>query len=245
MNELMVRMIGSTPLALTFEFLIRIIIASILGAIVGIERSKRQKEAGIRTHSVVACATAVFMILSKYCFADLQLSMIGITLDGIRGADPARIAAQVVTGLGFLGAGVIFKTGNSIKGLTTAAGLWTTAAVGMAIGSGMYIVGFFTALVLVIIQVATHKFAMKEGVIYINQIKVVTRRLMDLQGWINSQFGQEAKITGSSIICNEDNTITYLFTLNTDRDPDLEHQIELLGKKENIVSISVSREQTI
>ena len=100
------------------EFFIRIVLAAILGALVGLERSKRQKEAGVRTHCIIACTSALFMILSKYAFVDL----VGVA--GLRGADPARIAAQVVSGISFLGAGVIFKNGNSIRGLTTAAGMW-------------------------------------------------------------------------------------------------------------------------
>ena len=99
------------------EFFIRIVLAAILGALVGLERSKRQKEAGVRTHCIIACTSALFMILSKYAFVDL----VGVA--GLRGADPARIAAQVVSGISFLGAGVIFKNGNSIRGLTTAAGM--------------------------------------------------------------------------------------------------------------------------
>ena len=124
------------------EFFIRIVLAAILGALVGLERSKRQKEAGVRTHCIIACTSALFMILSKYAFVDL----VGVA--GLRGADPARIAAQVVSGISFLGAGVIFKNGNSIRGLTTAAGMWGTAAVGMAIGAGMYWVGLIEAAVL-------------------------------------------------------------------------------------------------
>ncbi len=80
------------------------------------------------------------MIVSKYAFLDC------VTLDGLRGADPARIAAQVVSGISFLGAGVIFKNGNSIRGLTTAAGMWGTAAIGMAVGAGMYWLGLFERL---------------------------------------------------------------------------------------------------
>ena len=99
------------------EFLIRLLLSAGLGALVGLERSKRQKEAGVRTHCIIACTSALFMILSKYSFIDVT------TIDGLRGADPARIAAQVVSGISFLGAGVIFKNGNSIRGLTTAAGM--------------------------------------------------------------------------------------------------------------------------
>ena len=134
------------------EFFIRIVLAAVLGALVGLERSKRQKEAGVRTHCIIACTSALFMILSKYAFVDL------VGVDGLRGADPARIAAQVVSGISFLGAGVIFKNGSSIRGLTTAAGMWGTAAVGMAIGAGMYWLGLMEAVVLVVIQLVLHRF---------------------------------------------------------------------------------------
>jgi len=134
------------------EFFIRIVLAAVLGALVGLERSKRQKEAGVRTHCIIACTSALFMILSKYAFVDL------VSVNGLRGADPARIAAQVVSGISFLGAGVIFKNGNSIRGLTTAAGMWGTAAVGMAIGAGLYWVGLIETAVLVVIQIVFHRF---------------------------------------------------------------------------------------
>lgn len=134
------------------EFLIRIVVAAALGALVGLERTRRQKEAGIRTHCIIACSAAVFMILSKYAFLDAG------TILGAKEADPARIAAQVVSGISFLGAGVIFKNGNTIKGLTTAAGIWATAAIGMAIGAGMYWVGIFETAVLMLIQLVLHRF---------------------------------------------------------------------------------------
>ena len=120
------------------EFLLRLLLSAALGALVGLERSKRRKEAGIRTHCIIACTSALFMIVSKYAFLDC------LNIDGLRGADPARIAAQVVSGISFLGAGVIFKNGNSIRGLTTAAGMWGTAAIGMAVGAGMYWLGQVT-----------------------------------------------------------------------------------------------------
>lgn len=135
------------------EFLIRLLLSAGLGALVGLERSKRQKEAGVRTHCIIACTSALFMILSKYAFVDTAIGA-----DGLRGADPARIAAQVVSGISFLGAGVIFKNGNSIRGLTTAAGMWGTSAIGMAVGAGMYWLGLIEAAVLVAIQIILHRF---------------------------------------------------------------------------------------
>ena len=134
------------------EFFIRILLSAVLGALVGLERTKRQKEACIRTHCIIACAAAVFMILSKYAFVDPADVL------GSRGADGARVAAQVVSGISFLGAGVIFKNGNSIRGLTTAAGIWATSAIGMAIGAGMYWVGLITTVIMMVAQVVLHRF---------------------------------------------------------------------------------------
>lgn len=119
-----------------FYYILRIIAAGACGILIGLERKNRSKEAGVRTHCMVACASALMMIISKYGFADMQIGA-----EGVCGADGARIAAQVVSGIGFLGAGMIFVHKNTITGLTTAAGVWATAGVGLAIGAGMYVVG--------------------------------------------------------------------------------------------------------
>ena len=135
------------------EFLIRIVISAVFGIFIGLERTKRQKDAGIRTHCIIAVTSAAFMILSKYAFLD-----VGAVL-GDRSADPARMAAQVVSGISFLGAGVIFKDKNSsIKGLTTAAGMWATAAVGMSIGAGLYWLGVFETAAIMFSQMILHRF---------------------------------------------------------------------------------------
>ena len=139
-------------LAQNLDFFIRIAVACLCGACIGLERSKRYKEAGIRTHIIVCCAASLLMIVSKYGFADLTDAS-GAFFNGIRGADPARIAAQVVSGIGFLGAGVIFKHGSTIRGLTTAAGLWATAGIGLAVGAGLYGLGIFTTVLLALVQV--------------------------------------------------------------------------------------------
>lgn len=144
-------------LAQCLDFFIRIIVACACGACIGLERSRRLKEAGIRTHIIVCCASAVMMIVSKYAFVDLT-NLSGEFFNGTRGADPARIAAQVVSGISFLGAGVIFKNGSTIKGLTTAAGIWATAGIGLAIGSGMYPIGLFATAIIAVLQFVMHKF---------------------------------------------------------------------------------------
>lgn len=139
------------------DFFIRLLVACLCGSIIGMERSKQFKEAGIRTHFIVCCGAALMMIVSKYAFADLGDMASGYLL-GSKGADPSRIASQVVNGISFLGAGVIFKHGASIKGLTTAAGLWATAGVGLAIGAGMYPVALFSTVTIVLLQIIMHKY---------------------------------------------------------------------------------------
>jgi putative Mg2+ transporter-C (MgtC) family protein len=112
--------------------LLLLLIAFVLSAIVGIERQRRLKSAGIRTHTLVGVGSAVFTLVSAYGFAGVVSPEATL--------DPSRIAAQVVSGIGFLGAGVIFVRQNAVSGLTTAASIWVTAAIGMACGAGMPII---------------------------------------------------------------------------------------------------------
>ena len=133
-----------------FEFLGRLFLAGLCGAFIGYERANRRKEAGIRTHLVVSMGSALFMIVSKYGFADM------IPLHGVA-LDPSRVAAQIVTGVGFLGAGMIFVRGQNISGLTTAAGIWATAGIGMAVGSGLYLLGVLGTALIFLIQIFLHR----------------------------------------------------------------------------------------
>ncbi|MBO4914990.1 MAG: MgtC/SapB family protein [Oscillospiraceae bacterium] len=140
------------------ELMLRIITAAACGWLVGVERSRRFKDAGVRTHCMVACSAALMMIVSKYGFADLELP--GSTFfAGVRGADPSRIASQIVTGVGFLGAGIIYRDRKlATKGLTTAAGVWAVCGIGMALGAGMYEIGVFATLFIICLQYLTHRF---------------------------------------------------------------------------------------
>lgn len=123
----------------------RILIACICGCVVGYERTNRYKEAGIRTHAIVALGSAMIMIISKYGFGDAA------------SYDASRVAAQIVSGVGFLGAGIIFVRNQSISGLTTAAGIWATSGVGMAIGAGLYIIGVVSTVLILLVQVIMHR----------------------------------------------------------------------------------------
>jgi len=114
------------------EMVIRLCLAFVAGGIIGFERSSRRQVAGFRTHILICTGACLLMLLSIYLPQHYG--------SGARGGDPGRIAAQVVSGIGFLGAGAIIRLGNNIRGLTTAASLWFIAAVGLALGGGMYIV---------------------------------------------------------------------------------------------------------
>ena len=116
---------------MTMDFVLRLVVAGILGVLIGLEREYRAKEAGYRTHFLVAVGSALLMIVSQHGF-DSMLGKEGV------GLDPSRIAAQIVTGIGFIGAGTIILNRQIVRGLTTAAGIWATAGIGMCAGAGMY-----------------------------------------------------------------------------------------------------------
>jgi putative Mg2+ transporter-C (MgtC) family protein len=126
-------LVSSIPSLSGWDALLRLSVACALGAAIGFEREIRDREAGIRTHLLVSLGAALFTVVSAYGFHAFLASG-----DNIVRTDPTRIAAQIVTGIGFLGAGAIIREGLSIRGLTTAATLWVVAAIGMACGAGYY-----------------------------------------------------------------------------------------------------------
>ncbi len=131
------------------EYLLRIVLSVICGACIGYERESRLKTAGIRTHIIVSLGSALMMLISKYGFADV--------LGGDIKLDPSRIAAGIVTAVGFIGAGVIFVRNQTVSGVTTAAGIWATVGIGMALGSGMYVLGVAATALLVVLQLVLHR----------------------------------------------------------------------------------------
>lgn len=208
---------GQFSIMQNLDFVARILLACFCGACIGFERSKRFKEAGIRTHVIVCCASALIMIVSKYGFADLTDAE-GLVFNGTRGADPARVAAQVVSGISFLGAGVIFKNGSTVKGLTTAAGIWATAGIGLALGCGMYFTGIFVTLMIGIFQVATHRFTVGADSFTTNRLRFTVREDEEFEPQVRAQLQSwEAQILSSSITRRDDGLISYDLTLKMTR----------------------------
>lgn len=168
------------------EYPLRLFIAVLCGFVIGYERKNRNKEAGIRTHVIVTVASCLMMMVSKYGFGDLESARF----------DGSRIASQIVSGIGFLGAGMIFVHKNSIKGLTTAAGIWATSGIGMAIGSGMYFVGIITTVLVVFLQVFLHiEFkALKHG--------TTSEYIIHLQGTTDAVDTVKSVIDRANISCD-------------------------------------------
>lgn len=145
-------------------FVLRILVAGLLGAAIGFERKNRNKMAGVRTHAIVALGAALMMVVSKYGFSD------------IAEYDASRVAAQIVSGVGFLGAGIIFvRNSSSVSGLTTAAGIWATAGVGMCLGSGLYFVSVVSAVMIVVMQVILHRVNFLSNEAYGVTVKMVLK----------------------------------------------------------------------
>ena len=128
---------------LFLDFALRLFVAGAMGVLIGLEREYRAKEAGYRTHFLVALGSALMMIVSQYGFTEV------LKTDLIR-VDPSRIAAQVVSGIGFIGAGTIILQKQIVRGLTTAAGIWGTSGIGLAVGAGMYAIGIAATLLVLL-----------------------------------------------------------------------------------------------
>ena len=159
------------------EIAARLILALVLGGLVGIERESMGRPAGFRTHILVSTGSALIMIVSAYAFID-------------RAGDPARLAAQVVSGIGFLGAGTIMREGANVRGLTTAASLWTVAGLGLTVGAGFYFAAILGTILVVLTLVVLNQLEWK----FINaKHEILTLVIQDTPGQLARVFAVLAK----------------------------------------------------
>lgn len=214
------------------SYILRMLLACFCGSIIGLERSRRQKDAGIRTHMIVALGSALIMIVSKYGFMDIM------HIEGIR-ADASRIASNVVTGVGFLGAGVIFVRDVSIKGLTTAAGIWTTAGVGLAIGAGEYELGIAASIIMVVSQLILHRFFSKlENTA--NEFTVVVSDTKDsVKNFKDKLASMNISVAKCNITRNKDSTLTLDVTVKKSRMISMDEIMLMIEQNDSIVSIDI------
>lgn len=174
-----------------YEIIVRLLLAVLISGLIGFERELKNHPAGLRTHILVTVGSALVMLISKYGFDDLSRGYVG---------DPGRLAAQVISGIGFLGAGTIIMQGNVVRGLTTAASLWTSACIGLAIGAGYYMGGITAAVLvlftLLILGILEKKFYKNR----IRKIHIEARDNLSLMEKIGTVFSEnEIAINGMNV----------------------------------------------
>ena len=212
-----------------FIFFIRLLLAVICGGIIGYERTNRGKGAGIRTHSIVSLASCLMMLVSKYGFGDMNVL-----------GDGSRIAAQVVSGVGFLGAGMIYFNGrHSVKGLTTAAGIWATSGIGLAIGAGMYSMGILTSLLILFMQFLLHKNFKLLQTPNEEQLSIVIPDDKESMDYINTVLSHHdiTIIKLKKCTRTESNMLELQLTVNVPQDIDYTKLLEVFQESASISSI--------
>ena len=214
----------------------RIGLAIFLASILGVERELTGKFAGLRTHILVSLGACVFTILSLYAF-QISTHAKGVIIQD----DPARIAAQIITGIGFIGAGTVMRHGSSVSGITTAATLWVCAAIGMACGSGQYVIAVFSAvcaaIVLVLIRSLEKNVLAKRKVAYKNYDICLCAKLYTcdmVQGIFENNFHKIYKFT-KSLTNHED----LCFSASISTKKSLSELNELFEKVDSISSIEI------
>ena len=204
-------------------YLLRIVLSLMLGFMIGFERKMRFKEAGIRTHTIVCAGAALMMVVSKYGFADIP------------DYDASRVAAQIVSGIGFIGAGMIIYRRQAVYGLTTAAGVWATAGVGMAAGSGLYIVAVGSTALLITVQCIMHlKFRLFRTKKYL-QLRVKFEEIADENEAVKRLFDVDrfSRITA----VRENDRLVYDAMITTDKEFSVEYITTVLRENKFIISV--------
>ncbi len=205
------------------QHLISVMVAVVLGFAIGYERKLRFKEAGIRTHTIVCAGSALIMVVSKYGFGDSAE------------ADASRVAAQIVSGIGFLGAGIIIYRKHEIHGLTTAAGVWATAGVGMAAGAGLHVVATGAAVIIIAVQCICHINCRFFRTKRFYQVRIVFRNTSEESSKVKELF--EAEHFNSLTIEWKDDYTVYRAVLNTDKEYSSQRLNEIMANNPFILSV--------
>lgn len=205
------------------QYLLCILIAGLLGYAIGFERKMRFKEAGVRTHAMVSVGSCLIMLVSKFGFSEGT-------------ADGARIAAQIVSGIGFIGAGMILYKQQALQGLTTAAGIWTTAGVGMAVGAGMWVLALGSTVLIIFVQCIMHLPVKAFKTKHFVQMKICFRCESDENEEVKRLFKIE-KFTKVNMKRDENGIVHYTAYIMTDKVMVDTEIVKILREHPFIVSI--------
>jgi cation transport ATPase, mgtC/sapB family len=225
---------GTLNLNEQINFCLRILIAALCGCLIGYERSRRSKGAGVRTHVVVALSAALMTIVSKYGFFDV--------LTAGMSADASRVAANIVTGIPFLGAGVILvkQNSSSIQGLTTAAGMWATCGIGMAFGAGLYIIGLFATILLILMQLTLHRILTGYDSSFAGEIIIIAEGDFDAEESVCRAFkAYTVTIQKNRVKRLENEKLEYRISFKTMKEVPANRLAEMLQENPQFVTIEV------
>lgn len=213
------------------ELFARLLFACFCGGIIGLERSIRRKDAGIKTHIILALGAALFMIVSQYGFSDLNLS------EEYR-ADASRIASNIVTGVSFLCAGVIFVRGASVKGLTTATGIWTCAGIGMAAGAGMYAITTLATVLILVIQLLLADVSAKIETHYALEIELTLPEKVTVDDVVKGLSDMTQSSANSIKVSKTDGHNVYKVHFNIRHTVNENELIQKISSNEYVTSVS-------
>ncbi len=215
-------------------FLVRLLVALACGATIGVERTRRDKDAGIRTHAIIAVASALLMIISKYGFCDLTVGL------EVGGTDNSMVAHQMVNGISFLCAGVIcFSKGDAITGLTSACYIWCGSAIGMACGCGMMAEAAFTTIFLISVQNFVHWMKIGESAYHYQTVEITylpTPDVTELLKHKQKRYG--IYIRHTEILRNDDGTMTLRLRVRMKKSISFDHAFRLMDQNNLIKTIS-------
>ncbi len=218
---------------------VKLLLSMTLGAIIGMERRRKGQIAGLRTFALISMGATLAMLISIY-IPQVYL--------GLKNGDPGRIAAQVVSGVGFLGAGAIIQMKGSVRGLTTAAGIWMTACIGLAVGAGMYLISIITTLLIIFILVNIERIELRHNFLWESKIiRVKVHGILDdmqpLRDILNTN---EVHISDEFMKYDYDNQLTIVnFMVRSKNDVSVPVMFNAIKEKTDAISITITNEMNM
>ncbi|MBQ9575327.1 MAG: MgtC/SapB family protein [Muribaculaceae bacterium] len=217
----------------------KLVLSLLLGAVIGMERRRKGQIAGLRTFALISMGATLAMLISIYIPQEYL---------GLKNGDPGRIAAQVVSGVGFLGAGAIIQMKGSVRGLTTAAGIWMTACIGLAVGAGMYLISIIATLLIIFILVNIERIELRHNFLWESKIIRVKVHgiLNDIQAVRDILESNDIHISDEYMKYDYDNQLTIVnFMVRSKGNIDVPSMFNDIKEKSNAVSIKLTNEMNM
>ena len=217
----------------------KLVLSLVLGAVIGIERRRKGQIAGLRTFALISMGATLAMLISIYIPQEYM---------GLKNGDPGRIAAQVVSGVGFLGAGAIIQMKGSVRGLTTAAGIWISACIGLAVGAGMYLISIIATLLIIFILVNIERIEQRHNFLWETKIIRVKMHgiLDDIQPLRDIMVANDVHISDEFMKFEYDNQLTIVnFMVRSKSNVDVPAMFKTIKEQSNAVSITITNEMNM